>query len=135
VLLIYFLDHISLQYARNADELKTQTKRTTNEQTLHTNDTKNAQYTKRTHDARNKRTIHEMNARYTKRTYDTGNQCTIHERMNHWSVHVTIYYPMTNDPGSIEVQYSIVLLFEWILCKSTWLTNLIFYTHWYNMDI
>jgi hypothetical protein len=60
---------------------------------------------------------------------------TIHERMNHWSVHVTIYYPITNDPGSIEVQYSIVLLFEWLLRKSTWLTNLIFYTHWYNMDI
>ena len=119
MLLIHFLDRISLQYARNADELKTQTKRTKNEQTLHTNDTKNAQYTKRTHDTRNKRTIHEMNARCTKRTYDTGNQCTIHERMNHWSVHVTIYYSMTNDPGSIEVQYSIVLLFEWLLCKST----------------
>ena len=27
----------------------------------------------------------------------------IHERMNHWSVLVTIYYPMTNDPGSIAV--------------------------------
>ena len=36
------------------------------------------------------------NARYTKRT-------------NHWRV--TIYYPMTNNPGSIEVQYSIVLLY------------------------
>ena len=36
------------------------------------------------------------------------NERTIHERTNHWSV--TIYYPMTNDPGSIE------------------LTNLIFYT-------
>jgi hypothetical protein len=34
---------------------------------------------------------------------------------------------MTNDPGSIEVQYSIVLLFEWLLCKLMWLTNLIFY--------
>jgi hypothetical protein len=44
----------------------------------------------------------KANARYTKRTHDT--------RTNHWSV--TIYYPMTNDPGSIEVQYSIVLLFE-----------------------
>jgi hypothetical protein len=77
VLLIHFLDRISLQYARNADELKTQTKRTKNEQTLHTNDSKNAQYTKRTHDTRNKRTIHEMIARCTKRTYDTGNQCTI----------------------------------------------------------
>jgi bacteriorhodopsin len=39
----------------------------------------------------NERTIHETN-----------------ERTNHWSV--AIYYPMTNDPGSIEVQYSIVLL-------------------------
>ena len=38
------------------------------------------------------------------------NERTIHERTNHWSV--AIYYPMTNDPGSIEVQYSIVLLFE-----------------------
>ena len=37
---------------------------------------------------------------------------------------------MTSDPGSIEVQYSIVLLFEWLLCKLMWLTtcNLIFYT-------
>ena len=48
------------------------------------------------------------------------------ERANHWSV--AIYYPMTNDPGSIEVKYSIVLLFEWLLCKMMWLTNLIFYT-------
>ena len=74
----------------------------------------NARYTKRTH---------ETNARYmnkrTKRTNDTRNQRTIHERL---------YYPMTNDPGSIEVQYSIVLLFEWLLCKLMWLTNLIFYT-------
>ena len=38
------------------------------------------------------------------------NENTIQEQTNHWSV--TIYYPMTNDPGSIEVQYSIVLLFE-----------------------
>jgi hypothetical protein len=45
-----------------------------------------------------------------KRTNDTRNERTIHERTNHWSV--AIYYPMTNDPGSIEVQYSIVLLFE-----------------------
>jgi hypothetical protein len=42
----------------------------------------------------------------------------------YWSVN--IYYPMTNDPGSIEVQYSIV--FEWLLCKLVWLTNLIFST-------
>ena len=88
--MIQILDRISLQYAPNANERKTQTKRTKNERTLHTNDTKNARYTKRTNDTRNERTIHE--------------------RTNHWSV--TIYYPMTNDPGSIEVQYSIVLLFE-----------------------
>jgi hypothetical protein len=44
------------------------------------------------------------------RTHDIRNEHTIHERTNHWSA--TIYYPMTNDPGSIEVQYSIVLLFE-----------------------
>jgi hypothetical protein len=36
------------------------------------------------------------------------------EQTNHWSVHVTIYYPMINDPVSTEVQYSIVLLFEWL---------------------
>jgi hypothetical protein len=35
---------------------------------------------------------------------------------------------MINDPVSTEVQYSIVLLFEWLLCKLMWLTNLIFYT-------
>ena len=59
---------------------------------------------------------------------------TRNERTNHWSV--TIYYPMTNDPGSIEVQYtsSIVLLFEWLLCKSMWLTNLIFYTQLIYID-
>ena len=78
------LDRISLQYVPNANERKTQTKRTKNERTLHTNDAKNA--------------------RYTKRTDDTGSERTIHERTNHWSV--AIYYPMTNDPGSIEVQYS-----------------------------
>ena len=73
----------------------------------------NARYTKQTHDIRlnelcgkRKRT----NARYTKRTNDTRSERTIHERTNHWSV--AIYYPMTNDPGSIEVHYSIVLLFE-----------------------
>ena len=75
---VQILDRISLQYARNANERKTQTKRTKNELTLHTNDTKNARYTKQTHDTRSERTIHETNARNTKRTY-------------HWSVHVTIY--------------------------------------------
>ena len=87
---IQILDRICLQYAPNANERKPQTKRTENERTLHTNDSKNARYTKQTHDTRNERTIHE--------------------RTHHWSV--AIYYPMTNDPGSIEVQYSIVLLFE-----------------------
>ena len=52
--IVQILDCISLQYARNA-----------NEQTLHTNDTKNARYTERMHDTRNERTIHETNARYT----------------------------------------------------------------------
>ena len=90
------LDRISLQYAPNANERKTQTKRTKNKRMLHTNDTKNARYTKRTnardtkrtHDTwtneqtkwnertirktqTNKRTIHETNERYTKRTHDT----------------------------------------------------------------
>ena len=116
---VQILDRISLQYARNANERKTQTRRTKNEQTLHTNDTKNARYTKQTHDTRGESTIHETNARYTKRMHDTRNQLTIHKRTNHWSVHVAIYYPMTNDPGSIEVQYSIVLLFKFFLWKLT----------------
>jgi hypothetical protein len=43
---------------------------------------------------------------------------------------------MTNYPGSTEVQYSIMLLFEWLLCKLMWLTNLIFYTQMiYNIYI
>jgi hypothetical protein len=73
----------------------------------------NARYTKQTHDTRTNELCGKrkrMNARYTKRTNDTRNERTIHERTNHWSV--TIYFPMTNDPGSTEVQYSIVLLFE-----------------------
>jgi hypothetical protein len=74
------------------------------------NDTKNARYTKRTHDTRNERIIHERtnernetNELYgkRKRTNNTRNERTIHEQTNYWSV--TIYYPMTNDPGSIEV--------------------------------
>jgi hypothetical protein len=44
--------------------IRTKHKRTKNERTLHTNDTKNARYTKRTHDTRCERTIHETNARY-----------------------------------------------------------------------
>jgi hypothetical protein len=101
---------------------------------------------RKTHDTWNERTIHETNARYTneqtkwnewtvwktqtnvrytKRTNNTRNKRMIHERTNHWSV--TIYYLMTNDPGSREVQYSVVLS-EWFLCKLMWLTNLIFYT-------
>ena len=86
-------------------------KRKRNERTLHTNDTKNARYTKQTHNTRTnemKRTNYTENA--NERTHDTRNERTIHERTNHWSV--AICYPMTNDPGSIEVQYSIVLLFE-----------------------
>ena len=35
---------------------------------------------------------------------------------------------MINGPSSIELQYSIVLLFEWLLCKLMWLTNLILYS-------
>ena len=74
---------------------------------------------KRTHDTRtNERNeTNELygkrkrtNARYMKQTNDTRNERTIHERTNDWSV--TINYPMTNNHGSIEVQYSIVLLFE-----------------------
>ena len=47
----------------------------------------------------NERTLH---------TNDTKN--ARNERTNHWSV--TIDDPMTNDPGSIETQYSMVLLFQ-----------------------
>ena len=62
---IQIQDRISLQYARNANERKTETKRTKNEQTLHTNDTKNARCTKRIYDTRNVCKIHKTNARYT----------------------------------------------------------------------
>ena len=69
---LQILHRISLQYAPNAKERKTETKRTKNEQTLHTNDTKNARYTKRTHDTR---TNGMKPAKYTKntneRTHDT----------------------------------------------------------------
>jgi hypothetical protein len=47
---------------------------------------------RKTHDTRNERTIHEKKR-------------TIHERTNEMK-----HYSKTNDPGSIEVQYSIVLL-------------------------
>ena len=102
---VHMLNRISLQYAPNANERFTRTIRKThdarNERTIHerTNEMKRTNYTengnKRTHDTRNERTIPETNARIT-----------IHERTNHWSV--AIYYPMTNDPGSIEVQYTVV---------------------------
>jgi len=52
VYVLQILVRISLQYAPNGNERKTQTKRTKNERTHHTNDTKNARYTKRTHDTR-----------------------------------------------------------------------------------
>jgi hypothetical protein len=132
-------------YAYNTHQTQTNENRKRNEQKTNERFT---QTIRKTHDTRNKRTIHETNARYTnertkwnertirkrkrtntrytKRANDTQNERTIHERTHHWSV--AIYYPMTNDPGSIEVQYSIVLLFEWLLCKLMWLTNLIFYT-------
>jgi hypothetical protein len=131
---VQILGRISLHYAPNVNERKMKERFT---RTI-----------RKTHDTRNERTIHETNARYTnkrtkwnewiirkrkrtnarctKRTNDTRNERTIHERTNHWSV--ALYYPMTNDPGSIEVQYSIMLSFEWLLCKLMWLTNLIFYT-------
>jgi len=74
---------------------------------------------RKTHDTRNERTIHERtkwNERTIRKTQT--NERTIQEakerytkRTNHWSV--AIYYPMTNEPGPTEVQYSIVLLFEW----------------------
>ena len=107
VLCKQILNRISLQYAPNANEQKTQTKQAKNERTLDTNDTKNG--------------------RYTKRTHDTWNKCTIHERTNEMK-----HYPMTNNPDSIEVQYSIVLLFEWLLCKLMWLTLILYFMrNWY----
>ena len=98
----------------------------------------NEKWTNASHERYEKRTIHEAKERYTKRTHDTrtnemkranytenANERT-HDTRTKESLEVAIYYPMTNDPGSIEVQYSIVLLFEWLLCKLMWLTNLIF---------
>ena len=70
----------------------------------------NARCTNRAHDTRtNARNEANKLCGKRKRTNDTRSERTIHERTNHWSV--AIYYPMTNDPGSIEVQYS-MLLFE-----------------------
>ena len=74
----------------------------------------------------NERKTSELFTRTIRQTHHTGNERTIYARANYWNV--TIYHPMTNYPGSIEIQYSIVLLFEWLLCKLTWLTNLIFHT-------
>ena len=97
------LDRISLQYAPNANERKRK---------------------------RNERKTNERFTRMIRKTHDTRNERTIHERTNHWSV--TIYYPMTNDSGSIEVQYSIMLLFEWLLCKLMWLTLILYFMrNWY----
>ena len=68
--------------------------------------------TNASHERYEKRMIQETNARYTnernetnERTIHETNKRTIHERTNHWSV--TIYYPMTNDPGSIELTHLI----------------------------
>ena len=78
---IQILDRICLQYAPNANERKPQTKRTENERTLHTNDSKNARYTKQTHDTRNERTIHERTneMKRTNYTKTQTNEHTIHE--------------------------------------------------------
>ena len=125
-----------VMYVRNVKELTDPgsykfTIRTKRKWTKNANET-NEKWTSASHERYEKRTIHETNARYTnertkwnERTIlkTQTNERTIHERTNHWSV--AICYPMTNDPGSIEVQYSIVLLFEWLLCKLIWLTNLI----------
>jgi len=72
---------MSLQYAPSANERKTQTKRTKNKPTLHTNDTKSARYTKRTHDTRTNERNKRTNAQYTNRTSDARNERTIHERI------------------------------------------------------
>ena len=50
-----------------------------------------------------------MNERFTRtirETHDKRSERTTHERTSHWSV--TIYYPMTSDPGSIEFQSSLI---------------------------
>ena len=71
---------------------------------MQTNET-NKKRTNASHERYGKCTIHETNTRtnYTEnaneRMHNTRNDRTIHEQTNHWSV--TIYYPMTNDPGSI----------------------------------
>ena len=68
------------------------------------------QYAPSANETKEKRTNDTKNARYTNKLYGKCKRTnTRNEQTNHWSV--TIYYPMTNDPGSIEVQYSILLLF------------------------
>ena len=69
--------------------LLTFTIRTKRKRTKNANETSEKR-TNASHERYEKCTIHETN----ERTH-------IHERTNHWSV--TLFYPMTNDPGSIEV--------------------------------
>jgi hypothetical protein len=80
----------------------------------------NEKRTNASHELYEKRTIHETNARYTnertnytknadERTHDTRNERTGNTRSNE---SLERSNPMTNDPGSTELQYSIMLLFE-----------------------
>jgi hypothetical protein len=128
---ICYRSWIVLVYNTRQTQTNERFTRTIRKRTIHE---ANARYTKWTHDTRTdeRNETNELygkrkrtNVRYTKTRNDARNERMIHEQTNHWSV--AIYYPMTNDPGSIDVQYSIVLLFEWLLCKLMWLTNLIFY--------
>ena len=70
---LQILHRISLQYAPNANERKTETKRTKNEQTLHTNDTKNTRCMNWIHHARtNERNEpNELYGKRSERTHDT----------------------------------------------------------------
>jgi hypothetical protein len=99
MILIQILHRISLQYAPNANERKTETKRTKNEQTLHTNDTKNTRCMNWIHHARtNERNEpNELYGKRSERTHDTRtNDMTVWshtplgqlDRENNWYTYV-----------------------------------------------
>ena len=115
LLLLQILDRISLQYATNEKRINASHERY-EKRTIHES---NAQYTNERNET------NELygkckwaNKRYTKRTHDTWMNESLERN------HI-----LSNDKRSwfYKVQYSIVLLFEWLLCKLMWLTNLIFY--------
>ena len=111
---VHMLNRISLQYAPNANERKTNERFT---RTIRKTHETNARYTnERTirKTETNERTIHETNARYTKRTNDTRNERTMNDTRTNESLERN--HILSNDKRSwfyrSTIYSSIVLLFE-----------------------